>query len=94
MISQYILQQLNELRKQHVYCDLELIASDRTIFPIHQIVYTALNKRHFNMATQNAEVGVFDIISKKRMLLSCIDASELQLLVDFMYGQSIGDKKR
>lgn len=94
MLGQYILHQLNQLRCHQVYCDLELVSSDKVVFNLHQVVFTALNKRHFNLAIENAEAGMYDVVSKKKMILSCLDSGELKLLIDFMYGITVTEEDR
>lgn len=85
---------MNELRKHKALCDMELISSDRLVFPLHQVVFTALNQRHFNLAIQNAETGVFDMVSKKRMMFSSVESGEMRIFISFMYGQQVTDNKR
>ncbi|KAH3848004.1 uncharacterized protein LOC127873778 [Dreissena polymorpha] len=94
MLGEFLLSQLRALRENNILCDLDLIANDRTIVTMHQIVFTAMNKRHFELAVDNASTGVFDVQTKKRMILSCLDADELRLMVGFMYGQRISTPQR
>ncbi|KAL4238524.1 hypothetical protein ACF0H5_003231 [Mactra antiquata] len=94
MIGDLMLRRLNELRLKNVLCDLQLVSNDNKLFNIHQVVFTALNRKHFMLAIelQYAYSSDVKILSQKKMYFSQLSANELELLIDFMYGGVIKKK--
>lgn len=93
MLSELLLKQLNELRLKGLHCDLVVTANDASSFQLHQLVFIALNRRHFQLALKRAELKE-DLVTHKKMYmhLTSLTAVELKLLVEFWYGSKTGKK--
>ncbi|XP_052770268.1 serine-rich adhesin for platelets-like [Mya arenaria] len=92
MLGQYLLDQLNILQERGIFCDLDLMARDRTkVSSVHYLVFIAFNKQHFKLALLSA---TSDLFSKKVMMFSCLDVAEVQALVDFLYGRKFETEAR
>lgn len=92
MLSELLLRQLNELRLNQVFCDLELVATDKTSVLVHQIVFIAFNKNHFLQALSYAGNTKRTLMFK--MFLPSVTGEELNILVEFLYGAKINKRSK
>ena len=86
MISNHILQNLNELRHRDKLCDLQLLSEDGEAFNLHKCVFIAACKRQFDIACSRE--NEMHTAKMYRMILPQVSSVELKAMISFIYGEN------